>query len=186
MYAPRTLWASNFCNTTLEEHNGSRNLCFSVNPVRAATKKKAKKEDIASLAYHHVDCDLTDEFDREAERARILEQLSALTPSPTYIIDSGNGYQGFWRLAEPIPNDGDYERLEAVNEHLEALLGGDSCHNIDRLMRIPGTTNLPTKTKVQRGYTAVVATLVLQEDRAVRAEDFELLPGRFVELLKKT
>ena len=108
-----------------------------------------------------------------------------MRPPPMYIIDSGNGYQAFWGLTEPIPNDGDYDRLERMNKHLEALLGGDSCHNIDRIMRIPGTINLPTKKKIERGYQSVVATLVSETESTVEEGDFELLPERFLSLLRK-
>ena len=168
----------------LEAYDGSHNLYFSVNPVRAAMKKKTKKEDIASVAWYHVDCDPREGLDREEERARILKRLKSFTPHPTYIIDSGNGYQAFWRLEEPIPNEGDYDALETVNKWIEIRLVGDSCGNIDRVMRIPGTINLPGKVKLAKEYKPVVATLVHESEETVREDDFERLPERFVELLQ--
>ena len=168
----------------LEAYDGSHNLYFSVNPVRAAMKKKTKKEDIAPVAWYPVDCDPREGLDREEERARILKRLKSFTPHPTYIIDSGNGYQAFWRLEEPIPNEGDYDALETVNKWIEIRLVGDSCGNIDRVMRIPGTINLPGKVKLAKEYKPVVATLVHESEETVREDDFERLPERFVELLQ--
>jgi len=56
---------------------------------------------------------------------------------PTAVVHSGHGYHVYWRL------DRFHEReIEDVNESLASILTGDDAHNIDRLLRLPGTTNL--------------------------------------------
>lgn len=49
---------------------------------------------------------------------------------------------------------------EAYNRRLEVLLEGDHCHNCDRLMRLPGTVNLPNKKKASKGRVPAVARLL--------------------------
>ena len=79
----------------------------------------------------------------------------------TVIIDSGGGYQAFWRLREPVvltPNN--VVELEGYNKRLAAALGGDDCHNLDRIMRLPGTINLPDAKKRERGRVPALARVV--------------------------
>jgi len=150
----------------LDERNGRWNIYFHVNrPTRALTKK-AEREDIAEVRWLHVDIDPRAGEDMEEERARALglltDRLPAGVPAPTAIIFSGGGYQGFWRLAEPIPIAGELDRAEDAkryNQQLEALFGADNCHNIDRIMRLPGTVNLPDEKKAKKGRTPTLATL---------------------------
>jgi hypothetical protein len=54
-------------------------------------------------------------------------------PPPTFIVFSGGGYQGFWKLKEPIPIDCDLAKAEDAkryNLQIEILLGADNVHNI--------------------------------------------------------
>jgi len=80
--------------------------------------------------------------------------------------------QGFW-LLEPVPVD-DIDRLEAYNIVLEQTLGADRCHNIDRIMRLPGTINLPNRKKRLAGREPALASAVEAHwDRRYRLEDFQ-------------
>lgn len=167
----------------IEKHQRNRNLYYSVNPVRRPLRKKASKDDIKCLAWVHVDCDPRAGYDREAERDRILQNLQRFTPQPHVILDSGNGYQALWRLRHPLPNGGDYEALEALNRRLKILLGADSCHNIDRILRIPGTLNLPTAKKRAKDCVPVLATVVREEPGTCESHDFPNPPDRLEELL---
>jgi hypothetical protein len=163
----------------IEEHNGKSNLYFPVNPIRQPMNKKPSAGDISHLAWLHVDLDPRAGEDIDAERSRILGLLCAHDPEPTCIIDSGGGYQGFWRLEEPVPVD-DPEQAKLWNMALERELGGDCCHNIDRIMRLPGTINLPDAKKAAKGRVPALARLVeftdatYSIDQFVRAE----LPSR--------
>lgn len=147
--------------------NGKRNLYFSVNPLRVAMSKKAKATDIAALAYLHVDIDPRANEDLDGERTRIEALLTSNLPEgvppPTAIVFSGGGYQAFWKLAEPLMLDGSQEAADKAklwNLSLERKFAADSCHNIDRIMRLPGTMNLPNAKKAAKGRVPVIAHLV--------------------------
>jgi hypothetical protein len=168
----------------IEERQGTHNLYFTVNPVREPINKKPRKRDIAEVRWIHVDIDPREGFDRKAERDRIRALLESFSPAPHIVIDSGNGFQAFWHLGVPLPNDGDYKRLEELNRRAADLLGGDNTHNIDRIMRIPGTLNVPTKRKRERGYEPVVAALLRHESGHVDPEEFQQLPDRLFALLR--
>lgn len=61
---------------------------------------------------------------------------------PSCVVWSGHGYHLYWKL------DGWYTRfdlLEQVMTRLEKSMGADPCHNIDRIMRLPGTINAKDK-----------------------------------------
>jgi Mesyanzhinovviridae DNA primase len=137
------------------KHNGKRNLYFTVNLPAAPLAKKAQKSDIAAAVFLHVDIDARVGEPPADEFERIRKLLVAFTPKPTFVVFSGGGYQAFWRLRTPIVDDP--TRVEPYNRQLELLLGGDNCWNVDRVMRLPGTTNLPDAKKVERGRTPTQA-----------------------------
>ena len=164
--------------------NGRRNLYFAVNHPRAAMSKKAKATDIASVQYLHVDIDPRVGEDLESERARILalfdENLPTGVPKPTVVVFSGGGYQAFWKLEEPLVLDGSEaaaENAKLWNMQLERLFNADSCHNIDRIMRLPGTVNVPDEKKRKKGRVPTLATLVEADwARVYRLDDFVPAP----------
>jgi hypothetical protein len=112
--------------------------------------------------------------DLESERARILLSLKQHSPAPSLIVDSGNGYQAFWLLKDPIRVK-DPALIEKYNKYLEKRLGADHCGNIDRVMRVPGTVNLPGPKKQALGRQPALASIVFA-DWEVRYSlaDFEL------------
>lgn len=147
----------------LDAHNGVDNCYVMVNPSRAPLTKKATKEDVEALEFLHVDCDPPKGADLKASRAEILTRLQSYEPKPNAIIDSGGGYQAFWRLAEPVFVGGNVamaEEVEAYNIQLELVLKGDHCHNIDRIMRLPGTINLPDAKKKAAGRVERLASII--------------------------
>ncbi|MEM0988686.1 MAG: primase-helicase family protein, partial [Pseudomonadota bacterium] len=142
---------------------GRQNIYFTVNPVRHPVNKKPKKEDMRGMAALHVDVDPRAGEELAPERERAERVLREFDPPPTVIIDSGGGFQGFWLLDEEIVTDGSEERaaeVEAYNLQLEVLLQGDSCHNIDRIMRLPGTVNVPNERKRKKGRVEALARVV--------------------------
>ena len=168
----------------LDNYNGKRNIYWSTNPPLRDLTKKAEREDIKEVAYLHVDIDPRAGEDLEAERKRILSLFEARlpdgVPAPTCVIFSGGGYQAFWRLAEPIPISGDVtlaENAKRYNQQLERLFGGDNCHNIDRIMRLPGTINVPDAKKLKKGRVPTLATLeVFAHDRVYPLREFTPVP----------
>lgn len=167
----------------LDEYNGKWNLYFHVNPTIDAMQKKAQREDIASLDWLHVDVDPRIGEDVEEEQKRIQEQFNKLPgdlPKPTVLIFSGGGYQAFWKLKEPFPVDGSLERAEEAkrwNLQIEVEFDADNCHNIDRIMRLPGTMNLPDAKKKKKGRKAALAKVIyFAKDRVYDLKQFTPAP----------
>src|SRR6516225_8751073 len=151
----------------VREHDGKANIYYSVNPTRTAMSKKAAKTDIAAIEYVLGDLDPASNETSEDAKTRYLTQLnSTFEPKPTAAIDSGNGIQCLWKLREPIILNelvnGEFStedqtkiedaeaRTAAVMKRLGAKAG---TQNIDRILRLPGTTNLPNAKKRREGRT---------------------------------
>lgn len=139
-----------------------RNLYYTLNSVRNSIANKPQKTDISELYALHCDCDPRPGEDFAEERIRILEKLKKFQPQPS-IIDSGNGYQALFLLQSPVVLDGTVEmaeEYESYNRQLEILLEGDHCFNIDRVLRLPGTINIPDEKKIKRGRVPTLSSLV--------------------------
>lgn len=164
----------------IQERQGKENLYFTVNPLIDPKAIKPKKTDIRGLAALHVDLDPRAGEDFEIERQRALKKLLEFKPQPTIIMDSGGGFQGFWMLEEEVPTGGSEERaveLEAYNLQLEVLLQADSCHNIDRIMRLPGTINVPNAKKLKKGRQPALAKIVERDlSRRYKLSEFIAAP----------
>ena len=163
----------------VDDWNGKRNLYFSVAEVIEVEDKKADTANVAAVHWLHVDIDadgredLIDELDRIKKLT--TTGLPEGVPKPTCIVYSGGGRQVFWRLDQPIPVQGNPEAAEmaaAYNRQLELLFGGDSCHNVDRIMRLPGTQNIPNARKVAKGRVQVEAKVVSFTKKDYALSDF--------------
>jgi Family of unknown function (DUF5906) len=157
------------------DNNNGRNLYWAVNPPAHDASKKSEKKDIKTAGYLHAD---VDPAEKDAQGKHItLEQAQAIIRRkfvelpigegkhpPSFIIFSGNGYQLFWKLAEPLAVDGDPALIERYNIQRAKMFGGDNCHNIDRIMRLPGTVNWPNEQKRQKGRLPVLATVYSLSD----------------------
>jgi len=161
----------------IDRYNGICNLYFSVNQPKTEIRKKATRRDIKTLNYLHVDIDPRAGEDHEQERERIrkifqdIEKLNL--PKPTFIIDSGGGYQLFWRLSPSVEINGDLELAEKYkkyNVQIAHLTDGDSCYSIDHIMRLPGTVNIPNTQKRKRGRTEALAKLFEYNDVSYELE----------------
>lgn len=150
----------------LEKFNGVENCYFHLNEVGGRLTNKASKEDMKRAHWLHVDVDPRKGHDIPSEQARILKAFQEPPdgiPKPTLITFSGGGYQAFWKLKSPFILDGDVERaaeLERFNKTMEQTFGGDNCHNVDRIMRLPYSINLPDKKKRDKGRVAAMAKVV--------------------------
>jgi hypothetical protein len=160
----RTFGPNSACDAEdwIEDRNRKNhwNLYFQVNRPRHTLRKKAEKGDIGEIVAAHVDIDLPGGRDAE-EEARILKSLRGTKPPPTVIVFSGGGYQAFWCIDPPIiANNISIPATEAHNAATARHLGGDHCHNIDRVMRLPGTVNFPDAKKLARGRVIGLAQVV--------------------------
>lgn len=160
------------------------NIYFTVNPVMRPMSKKPARTDIRELAWLHVDIDpRPGHTDLKAEQDWALGQLTTKLPQgvppPSCIIFSGGGYQGFWRLKEPFEISGveaKYEEAKRWNMQLEILFNGDNCHNVDRIMRLPGTVNWPTARKQAKGRVPTEARVHEMNDLAYDLSEFTPAP----------
>ena len=167
----------------LKENNGKRNIYFHVNRLLTDIRSKAQREDVAEVTWLHVDIDprVGEDLYEERERAlTLLRSPPGRIPPATCIVFSGGGLQGFWKLEKPIPINGDLtlaEEAKRYNQQLEIEFGGDNCHNIDRIMRLPGTINIPDERKRKKGREETLAKLIeFDKDKVYPLELFTVAP----------
>lgn len=134
----------------IQRWNGAEchHVYFMANPPMRDLDKKASKEDVLEMAVLHVDIDPKKGEDPAAARFAAIRDLEVFVPPPSIVIDSGGGVQALWLLDDALPIKGNVpaaEEAELYNQHLETVLGGDSCHNLDRILRLPGTINWKRK-----------------------------------------
>lgn len=154
---------------------------------------KATKQDVASVRWLWVDLDPRVGEDLEAERARLLALLTTNLPKgvppPSVIIDSGRGFWGLWRLAQPVvmpPADSDgwdaaRASVEDRNRGLELAFGADACHNLERICRLPGTVNRKPGgrlARVVRADASVFGLLLFPAVADPKAGDAVMVAGR--------
>jgi len=144
-----------------------RNIHYTANQCHAGVTAKPSKEDIRKARRAHVDIDPPKDGSA-LDKQEVIRALEDLPIPPTDIVDSGNGIQASWKLKGGVD---DPDRVEAINKAIAQRLGGDSGHNIDRLLRVPGTVNYPNAAKRKRGCVAVMSTLVSSHPERANTPD---------------
>lgn len=154
--------------------NGSKNLYYSVNePAAGAPDNKLRKCDISAIRAAHVDVDPTSEdhpdmmvrrTHAEAERRRlkaVAAQIDARSVPPSVVLDSGGGIQALWLFPEKLDARTWQLDVEAQNLSLAVVWGGDKpAHDISRILRLPGTVNIPDAGKIAKGRTPRLASIL--------------------------
>jgi hypothetical protein len=128
------------------------NVYFTANMPRQGTHSKPKKTDIEVLR-----CAAYADVDAKGGRTLndCLDGLHGLPLEPSLVIASGGGFQPIWLLDKPLPATPENTlRVEAVSRAIAVWTGGDSVQNIDRILRVPFTTNYPNIIKRQAGRVA--------------------------------
>jgi hypothetical protein len=149
--------------------NKHRNIYYSVNRMLRA-EAKADKTEILDACFVHVDVDprVGEDLTVEIDRIRkLLENPPSPIPRPTIAISSGGGINALWRLDLPFEINGALERaleFERYNLKLEIALGGDHCHNVDRILRLPGSINRPNSKKRKKGRVESRAEVLWFDD----------------------
>ena len=168
----------------IADHNGKFNVYFSVNTVMRAFEQKAGRDNIGSMDWLHVDIDappinpdLPDaekadhlRLEFESIYEKLTTKLPKGVPPPSVVTYSGGGFQAFWALAEPFIINGDeakYEEAKLYNVQLERVFDADNCHNVDRIMRLPGTVNIPDAKKLKKGRKPKRACVIKFDGDAV-------------------
>jgi hypothetical protein len=144
----------------LSENQEGKNVYWTVNLVKEGVNKKPAKPDIVAARFSHVDIDPPKDGS-SFDKLRTHAELVAEPVPPSLIIDSGGGLQAFWR----ITGAASLADVEAVNKGLAKRLGGDNCHSIDHLMRVPGTVNYPNAKKRAAGRSPALAKVIHDADR---------------------
>jgi hypothetical protein len=148
----------------IDAQEGIANVYYTVNELKPGVKnRKARKSDVDHAVQLHVDID----------DVGALERLRKFSPKPTVVVFSGGGFQAFWTLSHSTTALADVER---INADIAQKLGGDNCHNIDRIMRLPGTINLPNAKKRAAGRVPTRAYVVEEAtewSRRYSLDDFE-------------
>jgi len=140
-----------FFQSETEAAERSYNLCnqgidvyFGVNP---RIGNGGKKENVHYLSLFHAEIDygITGHKKQSAHESyeEALNTIETFHPEPTIIIHSGGGFHCYWVLSNPVKvSDIGISVIESINRNLLLKLGGDpGTHNIDRVLRIPGTFN---------------------------------------------
>lgn len=149
----------------IEQYNGHRNIYYSVNtPTDDAPDNKLKKHHIKEINAVWLDADPAKDKDFAAERKRLLQFAKDLAMGdnpPTVITDSGGGIQAFWFLDKPVPATEDSRaEYEALSRGLADQYDTDRVQNIDRIMRVPYTWNIPGPKKKGREKSLAKCTKI--------------------------
>jgi hypothetical protein len=119
-------------------------------------KRKQGKAEAAALVpalWVDIDCD-----GDTGQRDQNLRALQGFDPSPSFILDSGGGWHGYWLLDNPLQlqSNTDRHKIAGILRGLFAALGGDPEYvkTVAGIMRLPDSVN----TKPERG--GVVVTVV--------------------------
>ncbi len=142
--------------------NGRHNLYFSANEPRAdAPDTKLRKAHLARIHFVFADLDAGKGEDFAAGRRRLEHVAGQLVGHPiapaTFVLDSGGGYQPFWQIPAMPATPENIALVEAQGRGIAVALGGDNTFDANRIMRLPGTVNLPDAKKRERGRVAAEA-----------------------------
>jgi putative DNA primase/helicase len=146
-------------NWAVDQNAQERGLYYTGNRCHSGVTTKSTKADITSVRFVYVDIDPPKDG-APFDKAGVVSKLLCCVTPPSVIVDTGNGVQALWLLTE---GSEDFDRVEAINKSIASHWGGDNCHNIDRLLRLPGTVNYPNKKKLERGCTEIPSCVLSQD-----------------------
>ena len=137
--------------------------------LRKSKQGKAEATALVPALWIDVDCD-----GDEQKRAKGLDRLRGFDPMPSFIIDSGGGWHGYWLLDKPfvLENNADRQKVAAILRGLFSALGGDDHYvkSVASVMRLPDSIN----TKPDRGGV-VVSILESHPEQRYALDQFEWL-----------
>jgi len=121
----------------------SGNVYFGVHPSRRekGIAERARIEDVGAVNALFAELDAKD-FSNGKDGA--LAHVDGLSPQPSAVVDSGNGYHLYWLLRQPfvIRTDEQRERARSIQYRWVAFAGGDGgTKDLARVLRVPGTRN---------------------------------------------
>jgi hypothetical protein len=168
----------------IDARQGKANLYASVNRARddVSRDKRLSGEDIGLIRAIPVDMDVPKLKGGEPTgqhfgtlRAKLLDEVVSKIAAdticpPSLMVDSGGGIQLYWELRPAIPATA--ENIESVkgigrtiNNRLKAEFPDfdvDNVTDLPRIMRLPGTRNIPDAGKRAQGRSPAPATVLLE------------------------
>lgn len=144
-----------------EHHDKQWNLYFHVNFPDLASlghpPRKLRREQVAEARYFHADVDPPK--DKPSNPEELLAKVMKFEPRPHAAWISGNGCNLLWRPDKFLDAKKDPAAIPAwedINRALGEALGGDkSVIDIGHILRLPGSTNIPSESKLRLGRVIV-------------------------------
>jgi len=118
--------------------SGTGDVFHGVNTRRPGATS-GKKEDV-----YEITCIVGDVDFKTTPPEKFEKTLREFRHPPTILVDSGNGRHPYWFLKSPILLNGDAKQvdlIEGIGRGLGKVFGGDSVHDISRVLRTPGRRN---------------------------------------------
>lgn len=166
--------------------SGRFGVFYPVAEVLEGLEQQPERKHLNETQLLHVDLDPPPdvppaEFDAWA-RGKV-EEVRAQThsPPPSCIVLSGNGLHLLWALDAPHPLGGSdviITDFEAYTNGLAIAFGAnDGTWNANRVLRLPGTINLPNRKKRKGGRVERASSIVeLHPERRYSLADFRPVP----------
>jgi len=140
--------------------------------LRKTKQGKAEAAALVPALWVDIDCD-----GDTCQRDQNLMALQDFDPAPSFILDSGGGWHGYWLLEVPFQLQGaaDREKIAHILRGLFAALGGDPEYvkTVAGIMRLPDSVN----TKPERGGV-VVSMVESHPERCYSLESFAWLENQ--------
>jgi hypothetical protein len=151
-----------------------------------STKGRGLITDIASIPALWIDIDITDVSHQKKNLPPsiddALEILDGLPWTPSIIVDTGHGCHSYYLFREPLAITSDTERvavsllIQKFQSYIREIFKKkgwtiDSTHDLARVMRVPGTTNI----KVPGKYVQA-RILTIDDWKSYNVSDFDSLP----------
>lgn len=113
-------------------------------PLPANSRTSTKS--VVAIPGLWADIDILHDAHKSKNLPETIEAAKAIIPpqlTPTLLVHSGHGLQGWWLYREPDVPDGLCERLQAVMRGRATLHSWtlDATHDMARVLRVPGTVN---------------------------------------------
>jgi hypothetical protein len=168
----------------LAEHSGIHNIHLTVATTKPVSKKPRERDGSRFPCVQvDVDKDENNEPLTAATKQEVIERMRSreycesvgMPGGATFITDSGNGAQAFWRIANGglAASSENLQSIKEMNQFAITAFHGDSAaRNPIQLMRLPGTVNLPNAAKLKAGRVKCDAKLVESNTREYAASSF--------------
>lgn len=158
----------------LKAHHGQRNAYVGIDPRSldmAGTGKMGNAGDVAARKFVVLDLDHKEAPDTDPGWSRTVEHLSSLGPMMT--ARSGNGWHVWFRI-EP-QTGADIAGTAAPLAAAMAAIGADNMARVSGIIRVPGSLNIPTPGKRERGNVLCWSGVTQGPDTSARTWPVEQL-----------